>query len=162
LVCDDFRPNERPGDDADDDESVDDGDADDALDEMARELFGGPAWDEVLSQPPEQPADPTPGERLLYALGQLLRLNRAGRFPVHPRDIDVEDLLRVLGLWRELEFASRNRLGRHYHFSTEVLTVSAEAPASDPFPWRLLSIWEWAAEQELNNLWLDAPDPEEQ
>ena len=116
---------------------------------MARELFGGPAWDEVLRNPPPAPEEPTAGERLLYALGQLLRLHHAGRFPVHPCELDIEDLIRVLGASEDFEFVSRNRLGRHYHFSGEVLTASAKDIGPPDFPWRLLSAWEWAAEQEL-------------
>lgn len=141
----------------DDSSGLDEEEMERALDDMARELFGEPAWDEVLRHEPSAPEEPTGAERLLYALGQLLRLHRAGRLPVHPCELDIEDIIRVLGVSNEFEFVSRNRLGRHYHFSRDVLTASAENARTDTFPWQLLSMWEWAAEQELNSLWLDDP-----
>jgi hypothetical protein len=34
-----------------------------------------------------------------------------------------------------------------------VLTVSSRE--DEPFPWRLLDSWEWAAEQVLNSFWAE-------
>jgi hypothetical protein len=113
----------------------------------------GPPEDESPEDPDEE-FPPTPGEGLLYALGQLHRLYRAGRLPVSPTVLDVEDVARVVGVAGQLEFVGENRLGCHYHFPTEVLTFNSE----DPFPWRLLDDWDWAADQELNSLWLELGD----
>ena len=116
-----------------------------------------PGWDALFGDFPEDDDDerdddapPTPGERLLYAFGQLHRLHRRRRLPFHPRTFSVEDLARVLGVADELELVTEDHDGTSYHFAGEVLYVQPE----QPFPWRLLTVWEWAAEQELNALWL--------
>ena len=96
-------------------------------------------------------AMPTPGERLLYALGQLYRLHRRKRLPVHPRVLDIEDLARVIGVAEELEFVTEDRNGRSYHFPSEVLRVNSD----ERFPWRLMTVWEWADEQRLDASWAD-------
>jgi hypothetical protein len=92
---------------------------------------------------------PTPGERLLYVLGQLYRLYRKGEFAIHPNDFDIEDLARIIGVLPEIEFVQENLLGHHYHFGAQVL----HADPVQIFPWRLLGTWEWAAEQEFNSFW---------
>jgi hypothetical protein len=122
-------------------------------------------WDERAEfEPPEGrgPAPwaersdeaPSPGERLLYALGQLYRLFRRGELAVHPADVDIPRMARLIGVLPSLEYVQENRTGRHYHFCDEVL----HADPTREFPWRLLSIWEWADQQELDALWSDWPD----
>jgi hypothetical protein len=97
-----------------------------------------------------------PGERLFFALGQLYSRWSTGRSPTHPREIDVEDLARILGVWNEVEFvqeaASDKRLLR-LHFPGEVLVIDRERV----FPWRLLDAWEWASEQEFGTPFWDDP-----
>ena len=41
---------------------------------------------------------------IINALGQLYSRWSTDRSRTHPRDIDVEDLARVLGVWNEVEF----------------------------------------------------------
>lgn len=89
-------------------------------------------------------AQPTPGERLFYTLGQLYRRWRAGIGRTAPRDVDVEGLARTLGVWRDVEFAEADASGERLHFPTEVLLID---PTRE-FPWRLLNVWEWAIERE--------------
>jgi hypothetical protein len=43
----------------------------------------------------------TPAEHLLYALGQLYRLHRAGELPVRLAEFDVVELARIIGFSRE-------------------------------------------------------------
>lgn len=119
-----------------------------------------PGWNELFGDAfPEDDDErgdddaPTPGERLLYALGQLYRLHRHRRLPVHPSVFDLVDLACVIGVADELEFVMEDRNGEHYHFPNEVLCVQPERA----FPWRLLTVWNWAAEQELNSWWADGP-----
>lgn len=110
--------------------------------------------DEQAGDPAEaDEREPTPGERLFYALGQLYRLYRHGALNVRPMDFDVWDLAGIIGVRGDIEFVSADQLGAHYHFADEVLQVG-ERPDSD-FPWRLLGVWDWAAEQELNSYWTD-------
>jgi hypothetical protein len=151
-VCDDPSPH----DSSEDDEPEDDKQPwdDELLGAFERDSFGSEpddAGDE--DEDPDDTADlaPTPGERVLFALAQLYRLHRTGKLPVHPSAFDVEDLARIVGVGDDYEFATEDQLGQHFHFSDEVLS-------SDPsqlFPWRLRTIWEWAAEQELNALWAE-------
>jgi hypothetical protein len=86
----------------------------------------------------------TSGERLLYALGQMYALWHRGQLAVAPRDFDIEDLARIIGVWPELEFVTDDQRGTRFHFSGEVVCFEPDRP----FPWRLLSSWEWAAEQD--------------
>lgn len=110
-----------------------------------------PSWDEHER---DDDAAPTPGERLLYALGQLHRLHRRRRLPFDPRAFDLEDLARVIGVADDVEFVTVDRAGTNCHFPGEVLHVHPE----QPFPWRLLGVWEWATEQYLNGLSPDDAD----
>lgn len=110
-------------------------------------LFGDAFPDDDAGERNDE-APPTPGERLLYALGQLHRLHRRRRLPFDPRAFDLQDLARVIGVAGEVEFITEDRDGTNCHFADEVLHVHPE----QPFPWRLLSVWEWAAEQYLNGL----------
>jgi hypothetical protein len=101
--------------------------------------------DEVL-------AEPTPGERLFHALGQIYGRWHTGKALVCPWRLDVEELARFLGFWGDVEFAQEDetREGVIYlHFPTEVLVIDR----SQQFPWRLLDVWEWASEQELEEFW---------
>jgi hypothetical protein len=90
---------------------------------------------------------PTPGERLLYALGQLYRRSRYGDLDVDPDDFDIENVARIIGVWRDVEFVQEDAAGMAYHFPSEVLCV---APGF-VFPWYLLDVWAWAAERELGS-----------
>jgi hypothetical protein len=107
--------------------------------------------DEDESHESERPEldPPTPGERLLHALGQLHRLHLCGRLPAHPSAFDVEDVARIVGVWSDLEFVASDEEGRRYHFADEVLCISADRPEMI----RLLSVWQFAANQDLNELW---------
>jgi hypothetical protein len=148
LVSDDLEPDDLPEDDLDEDDETEED-----LDALARELFGP---DPLVFGEPDDGDDraPTPGERVLYALGQLYRLHLAGRLPVHPNAFDVEDVVRILGLTAALEFVTEDRHGQHYHFPAEVLYVNP----TQPFPWRLLGAWEWAGEQEADSFWAEGWD----
>lgn len=105
----------------------------------------GPLPDESRSDE----AAPTPGERLFYALGQLYALWHRGQLDVAPADMDIEDLARIIGVWRDCEFVNEGPLGRSYHFPGEVLVVNTWVP----FPWELIDVETWAglAEQVERN-----------
>lgn len=149
-MCEDLEPDDVPEDGEDDGNASGD---DPDLEALARELFGpDPLFDPATDGDEDCP--PTPGERVLYALGQLHRLHLAGRLPVHPSAFSIEDIARIVGVSGELEFTSEDRHGQHFHFPSQVLFVN---PAK-PFPWRLLSVWEWAAEQEANSFWAEGWD----
>jgi hypothetical protein len=109
----------------------------------ANELPASPQSDEQAQ------AAPTAGERLLYALGHLYRRSRRAGLDVQPRDFDIEDLARTIGVWRQVEFVQEDATGRHYHFGAEVL----HADPTQSFPWRLRTDWEWAALRELDDFW---------
>lgn len=89
--------------------------------------------------------DGTPAERLLYALGQLYRLHRAGELPVEPRDFDVLDLARIIGVSRHIEFVAESSQGTSYHFAREVLVLDRAAE----FPWKVLDQVTWAVLEEF-------------
>lgn len=101
------------------------------------------------SEPQDAPA--TPGERLLYALGQLYRLWRQGQLPVHPDVLDIEDVARVIGVAGQLEMVTTDAKGKTYHFPGEVLVVRQ----GERFPWRLATLEEWAAAQDVDSFWAD-------
>ncbi len=94
-------------------------------------------------------AVPSPGERLLHALGQLHRLHLCGRLPVHPSEFDIEDVARIVGVWPQLELVLADDNGTRYHFAGEVLYISGKQPTM----LRLLSTLEFAAEQDLKHWW---------
>lgn len=96
----------------------------------------------------------TPGERVLFAFGQLYRLHRAGVLRVHPRALSVTDVARIIGVADAIEFSSEDRQGEHHHFGAEVIHVDL----TQRFPWRLLGTWEWAAEREINSFWAEGWD----
>lgn len=98
-----------------------------------------------------QDALPSPGERLLYALGQLHRLWRQGQLPVRPDVFDIEDVARVVGVSGQLEMVTTDAKGKIYHFPGEVLVVRQ----GERFPWRLASVEEWAAAQDAEAFWAD-------
>lgn len=108
-----------------------------------------PDEEDEYSKPVDEEPALTPGERLLYALGQLYRLHHAGQLEVDPGAFDVENLARIIGVQADLEFAVEDRSGSHYHFPGEVICVEP----SKPFPWRLLDVWEFAAEQNPRPPW---------
>jgi hypothetical protein len=94
---------------------------------------------------------PSPGERLLYALGQLYRRWRRGLGAEAPGDVDVWEVAGFIGIRPDIEFISEDFTGMHVHFADEVLCVNRLAE----FPWQLMSVWEWAFERELADLWLE-------
>jgi hypothetical protein len=96
----------------------------------------------------EEVSEPTPGERLIYVLGQLYRRWHAGTGPTAPCEVDIEALARILGVWPEVEFVQEDRRGNlvRLHLPTEVFVVER----ANDFPWRLLNVWEWGLEQEQN------------
>lgn len=163
-VCDDPSARDPSEDDEPEDEDEpqndpeDDGESwdDELLAAFERDLFGSETFDDDAGDEDEDPDDiadlgPTAGERVLFALAQLYRLHRTGKLPLHPSAFDVADLVDVVGVGDEYEFATEDKLGQHYHFRSEVLS-------SDPtllFPWRLRGIWEWAAEQQMNSYWAE-------
>jgi hypothetical protein len=83
---------------------------------------------------------PTPGERLLYALGQLYLSWHRGHASIEPGDFDVEELARIIGVARDIELVTDSRFGRSFHFPSEVLLTDD----SEAFPWRLLDLESWA------------------
>ncbi len=135
-VCDDSEAEGPDDDDGQDEDSL----CEDA--ELFAELFGSDSLFDEEEADEDRPL--TPGERVFYALGQLHRLHLAGRYPVHPKRVVVKDVARIVGAAGELEFITEDHRGQHFHFPTEVLEVNN----ARPFPWRLLTAWDWAAEQE--------------
>lgn len=132
LVCDDREHDEVPEDDWEEDTEVEDA----FLAELAAELFGlNPLFD-AESKLDDDNRPPSAGERVLYALGQLHRLHLAGSLPVPPSAFAIEDLVRILGVVDEMEFASEERGGRSFHFPSEVLHIDHARPR----PWRLLGV----------------------
>lgn len=127
----------RIGEDVDEDDEWDDASEWDALPEW------GPGPDDTHGSDNAAAVGdaPTPGERLLYALGQLFLLWHRGELSVEPRDFDVEDLARIIGVARDIEFSSDARFGRCFHFPSEVLLVDG----AQRFPWSLLSLDSWAS-----------------
>lgn len=95
--------------------------------------------------------EPTPGERLFYTLGQVYSRWHTGKALVCPWSLDVEELARLLGLWSDVEFAQEDENGKLccLHFPSDVLVIET----AQRFPWRLLDVWEWAAEQERADAW---------
>ncbi len=107
---------------------------------------GGPAEGEWV--------EPTPGERLLYALGQLWwgwRVDPEGSVP--PRRLDIEAVARAVGVWCDVEFLQEGEGedgGECYvHFAGEVLV----GDHSERFPWTLIDPREWARLQEVREFW---------
>lgn len=109
-------------------------DDDDLFDENDEPEFDGNEADE----------SPTPGERLLYVLGQLYRLSQRGELDVRPADFDVWDLAGIFGVRGDIEFVSEDQHGSRWHSAAEVVQVEP----GRAFPWRLLTMWEWAAEAD--------------
>jgi hypothetical protein len=93
----------------------------------------------------------TPGERLLYTLGQIYRRWHTGKALVCPWSLDVEDLARLLGIWSDIEFIQTDETNSvsYLHFPSEVLVIDR----SQQFPWRLIDTWEWASEQDIEEFW---------
>lgn len=73
----------------------------------------------------------------MFALGQLYLLWHRRQLDVRPAAFDIEDLARIIGVARDIEFVShRPGARRSYHFVGEVLLVDAD----EDFPWRLLDL----------------------
>ncbi len=95
----------------------------------------------------------TPGERLLYALGQLYRQWHVRATLTPPGEVDVEAVAKMLGVWSGVEFVQEgegeDEPALHLHFAGEVLIVDRRRE----FPWTLLDVWEWARAQESRDFW---------
>lgn len=93
--------------------------------------------------------EPTPGERLLHALGQIHRRWHAGTGRTPPHEVDIEALARTLGAWAAVEFVQDGDGEQRLHFPDEILIIDHR----HSFLWRLLGTWEWAREQEVGEFW---------
>jgi hypothetical protein len=153
-VCDDDSSREDSAEEDEPEGEPEDGEWDEEqLADLGRELFWSPLSDDETDDEARGGADagPTAGERVLFALAQLYRLHRTGKLPLHPSAFDVADLVDVVGVGDEYEFATEDKLGQHYHFRSEVLSSDLTLL----FPWRLRGIWEWASEQQMNSYWAE-------
>lgn len=97
---------------------------------------------------------PSPGECLLYGLGQhFYRRWRAGvPDAIPPHKVDVQAVARYLGIWSEVEYAQTDEDDpslEYLHFPREVLVIDRRAE----FPWRLLQAEDWAHERERVEFW---------
>ncbi len=102
----------------------------------------------------DNPGEPTPGERLLYALGQLFKQWHVRASLTPPHEVDVEAVAKMLGIWADVEFIQdgedEDEPALYLHLPHEVLVVDSRRPE---FPWRLLADFEWAQEQEVKEFW---------
>jgi len=99
----------------------------------------------------DEPGEPTPGERLIYALGQLFKQWHVRASLTPPHEVDVEAVARMLGVWGEVEFVQddEDEPAQYLHFPDEVVVIDCR----EEYPWRLLTDFEWAEEMERNELW---------
>ena len=104
-----------------------------------RSLAGGRCWGATLAPEPafaelgsrksawgqrrtSGGGQPTPGERLLYALGQLYRQWRVRATLTPPGEVDVVAVAKMLDVWRDVEFVQdeeeeeEEEEGRQQHF----------------------------------------------
>jgi hypothetical protein len=102
---------------------------------------------EPFSQDDDPEPQPTPAERLLYALGQLYRRWHNGELPVRPHDFDVWELATTIGVKRDIEMVVEHPHAVAYHFPGEVLVMT-----NDRFPWAILNIETWSAWCDLEEL----------
>lgn len=65
-----------------------------------------------------------------------------------PAEFDVDDLARIIGAWRHVEFISDGELRRSFHFPGEVLVLDE----FQPFPWQLVELDDWALLTEASGL----------
>jgi hypothetical protein len=99
----------------------------------------------------DEPAEPTPGERLLYALGQLFKQWHVRATLTPPHEVDVEAVAKMLGVWGAVEFAQNaddeDEPTWYLHLPGEVLVkrrlleiaaVFDEAVAPEDYPLALL------------------------
>ncbi len=103
-------------------------------------------------RPTSDREQPTPGERLLYALGQLHKQWHVRATLTPPDEVDVVAVAKMLDVWRDVEFVQDEDVEerqQHFHFPSEVLVVDR----CQEFPWRLLDVWEWARGQEMSEFW---------
>jgi len=114
--------------------------------------LGGPYLAAVCEWPGnDEPGEPTPGERLIYALGQLFKQWHVRASLTPPHEVDVEAVARMLGVWGEVEFIQddEDEPAQYLHFPEEVVVIDCR----EEYPWRLLTPFEWAEEMECNELW---------
>lgn len=123
-----------------------DSDGDDARDDDSDRADDG--------RRPTDSAPPSPGERLLYTLGQLYRRFKRGQLATPPGDIGVWDIAGIIGVQRDIEFISEDFTGTHLHFADAVLSVNRGAD----FPWQLKDMWDWGLAREMDDLWLQGGD----
>jgi hypothetical protein len=95
----------------------------------------------------------TPGERLMYALGQLHKQWLVRATLTLPDEVDVEAVARMLGVWGDVEFVQDGEGEgdgeQCIHFPCEVLLIDRRRE----FPRTLLDVWEWARGQETREFW---------
>lgn len=107
----------------------------------------------MCQRPTSGRGEVTPGERLLYALGQMHKQWRVRATLTPPDEVDVEAVAKMLGVWGDVEFVregdDEDEGEQHIHFAGEVLTVDRRRE----FPWQLLDVWEWARGQEVREFW---------
>ena len=101
----------------------------------------------------DESSEPTPGERLLYALGQLFKQWHVRATLTPPHEVDVGAVAEMLGVLADIEYVQNGEAedepALYLHFPSEVLVID---PRED-FPWRLLGDFEWAEEQQLKEFW---------
>ena len=92
--------------------------------------------------------EPSPAERLFFALGQLYRRWYRGKLPVRPCDFDVMELARTIGVSRDIDMVTEALHGTALHFENEIIVAM---PNRD-FPWAVMATAEWARWTELEEL----------
>jgi hypothetical protein len=106
-----------------------------------------------MSEATDNPYEPTPGERLLYALGQLFKQWHVRATLTPPQEVDVEAVAGMLGIAGDVEYVqdgeAEDEEVRYLHLPSEVLVIDPR----QEFPWRLLYDFEWADEQERKEFW---------
>ncbi len=100
--------------------------------------------------------EPTPGEKVLDALGHLYEYWCSGaEDALAPCQIDVGAVAHLVGVWDAVEFVQggvgdAEEEGRTFiHFPAEVLAINP----TECFPWQLLGDFEWAERQEMREFW---------
>lgn len=98
---------------------------------------------------PDEVADATPGERLLYALGQLyLRWRHDPATFAPPHQLDLQDVARTRWVCATVEYVQEGEFEDEgllfLHLPSEVIVIDYR----QQFPWRLLGLDEWGECQE--------------
>lgn len=101
---------------------------------------------------PEKIGSSTPGERLLYALGQhYLRWHNEPKKYAPPHRLDILAVARGRWVCAQVEYiqaGERDDGGVTFlHLPSEVMVIDGRRA----FPWRLLSLDEWGEQRELRD-----------